>query len=188
MFSSCIPAVHRHPRLPVCVHWSLQVCPSIGGAERTCFWEYLYALFCLGFWMDLSVYVRTAFIWLSNWGPVILRLNIKDMEIISCFGASILLIANNWNAMIIGYFSFLWKKNQEMCSSHPHLQGTQVLAQHRAIKQWAGSIWASQGTPSDVRSDTKWDWNKWRVLRERAGHREGKGALWWQAFLSGAQT
>lgn len=55
---------------------------------------------------------------------VILRLPVKDEEIVSHFGASPLLVVNNPNATIIGRFSFLRKKDGEVHCQHPHLQGT----------------------------------------------------------------
>lgn len=70
------------------------------------------------------------------------------------------------NVMIIGYFSLLWKKNQEMRASHPHLQRTELLARENP-KQRARFIRASRDTLLDMRSDTQWDWINWSVSREQ---------------------
>lgn len=89
------------------VHWGLQMRPRALGAGRV----FLRVSVCASLSGPLNesecACEQCLFDFLSNWARVILKLNIKDTEIISCLEASILSLVNNETATIIGCFSFL---------------------------------------------------------------------------------
>lgn len=73
------------------------------------------------------------------------------------FGASILLIVNNQNVMIIGYVGPLWKTNHPVFREHEH-QCTESLKQ----KQYSCGL--SETYFWNYKTH-EWDWNNWGVLR-----------------------
>lgn len=89
------PYISTYPGVFCCT--PVSVGPRGSVSESICMCFFVWVFECIGVFLC----EQHLFDFRSNWGHVVLKLSIKDMEIISCFGASILPVVNNQNVMII---------------------------------------------------------------------------------------
>lgn len=88
--------------LPMYIHWGLWLYPMLEGLRGSvsesvcvCFFVWVFE------WIWIFVCEQHLFNFQTNWGHAILKLNIKNREIVSCFGASVLPVVysqcnDNW--------------------------------------------------------------------------------------------